>query len=111
MNYSIKIIFITFFICNLNTKNNNKQYIDNSIEHVIYDKPCQQCTNSLQDARKQILDLEKRLHAIQEDLRKWMKAYSDEVASKSSFYQKILGDLTDMYNKYVSTEIKLSTKK
>jgi len=75
-----------------------------------YDKPCQQCTYSLQDAKQQIADLEKRLHVMQEDLRKWMKAYSDEVASKSSFYQKILGDLTDMYNKYVSTEIKLSKK-
>lgn len=109
MNY-YKIIFI-FVLCSTYSKNNNKYKSESSIDYSINDKPCQQCTNSIQDARKQIVDLEKRLHNAQEDLRKWMKAYSDEVAAKSSFYQKILGDLTDMYNKYVSTEIKLSNKK
>jgi hypothetical protein len=79
--------------------------------HYGYEKTCQQCTHTLSDARKQIADLEKRLHLMQEDLRKWMKAYSDEVAAKGSFYEKVLGDLTDMYNKYVSTEIKLANKK
>lgn len=76
-----------------------------------YTIPCQQCINSLQEAKQYIFDLEKRLHIMQEDLRKWMKAYSDEVSTKSSFYQKSLDFCTDMYNKYVSTEIKLSNKK
>ncbi len=71
-------------------------------------KNCPSCITALQHAQNYISQLEKTCKSLHDDIAKWMKLYSEEIANKASSIEKNLSWYMDYIAKFIALEQKVS---
>lgn len=71
-------------------------------------KNCPSCMTTLQQAQGYINQLEKTCKLLHDDVAKWMKLYSEEIANKAASIEKNMSWYMDYIAKFITLEQKVS---